>query len=127
MTRPNRAGKGADAARARTLDTGLRLLHVAVLSGLGLLVELLLIRWLDAQIRPLAYVKNLALIASFLGLGIGYARAGRSRRLHAAAIPLLALALSAGTLVVALPDKLISGPLGPESNLGVGVAAGTVD
>lgn len=99
------------------------LLHIAVLSGLGLFVELLLIRWLDAQIRPLAYVKNLVLIAAFLGLGIGYARAGRSRTLHPMAVLLLALALSAGTLFVALPDKAVIGPAGPESNLGVTAGA----
>lgn len=101
-----------------------RLLHVAVLSGLGLFVELLLIRWLDAQVRPLAYVKNLALIASFLGLGIGYARPGHSRVLSAAAVPLLALALTAGTLVALFPEITLFGPAGPESNLGVTVAAG---
>src|SRR6266478_5015466 len=126
MTRPKRAGQGADAARTRTrrLDTGLRLLHVAVLSGLGLLVELLLIRWLDAQVRPLAYVKNLALIASFLGLGIGFALARSSRSLFPTAMLLLAIALSVGSIFAALPERAVAGPGGPETNLGVDVAAG---
>ena len=99
-----------------------RLLHVAVLSGLGLFVELLLIRWLDAQIRPLAYVKNLALIASFLGLGIGFALSRSSRSVYPAAIVLLAITLSVGSVFSALPEKAVSGPASPESNLGVEVA-----
>src|SRR5207237_2735366 len=59
--------------RAQAAGLGRRLLHIALLSACGLMLELVLIRWLDAQVRPLAYVKNLALIAAFLGLGIGYA------------------------------------------------------
>jgi SAM-dependent methyltransferase len=124
LTRPKRAAKGSDAAWARTLDAGLRLSHVAVLSGLGLLVELLLIRWLDAQVRPLAYVKNLALIGSFLGLGIGFALARSSRSLFPTAILLLAIALSVGSIFAALPERAVAGPGGPETNLGVDVAAG---
>ncbi|HKQ96563.1 MAG TPA: methyltransferase domain-containing protein [Candidatus Polarisedimenticolia bacterium] len=117
------AGPGEDeSASGRSARADL--LHLAALSGLGLFVELLLIRWLDAQIRPLAYVKNLALIASFLGLGIGYARAGRARTLHPTAVLFLVLALSAGTLFVTLPDNAITGPAGPESNLG-GAAGAT--
>src|SRR5437899_1897161 len=107
MTRPKRAGQGADAARTRTrrLDT-----------GLGLLVELLLIRWLDAQVRPLAYVKNLALIASFFGLGIGFALARSSRSLFPTAMLLLAIALSVGSIFAALPERAVAGPGGPETN-----------
>jgi len=107
------------------MPSGRRLLHVALLSGLGLIVELLLIRWLDAQIRPLAYVKNLALIASFLGLGIGFALSRSARSLFPTAILLLAIALTVGSIFAALPERAISGPGGPESNLGVDVAAGT--
>ena len=103
------------------------MLHVALLSGLGLFVELLLIRWLDAQVRPLAYVKNLALIASFLGLGIGFALSRSSRSLYPAAVVLLAVTLSVGSIFVALPEKAVSGPGGPESNLGVNVAVATSD
>ena len=124
MTRPDPAGEEGDVARARALGAGRRLLHVGILSGLGLLVELLLIRWLDAQVRPLAYVKNLALIASFLGLGIGFALSRSSRSLYPTAILLLAIALSVGSIFAALPERAVAGPGGPETNLGVDVAAG---
>jgi SAM-dependent methyltransferase len=124
MTRPDPAGEEAEAVRARALDAGRRLLHVGILSGLGLLVELLLIRWLDAQVRPLAYVKNLVLIASFLGLGIGFALSRSSRSLYPTAILLLAIALSVGSVFAALPERAVAGPGGPETNLGVDVAAG---
>ena len=109
---------------ARWIETtshGRQLFHVAILSGLGLFVELLLIRWLDTQVRPLAYVKNLPLIASFLGLGIGFALADRSRHLFAFAIPLLVLALGTGAL---LGGTMLFGPAGLESNLGMEVATG---
>lgn len=105
-----------------------RLFHIAVLSACGLFIELVLIRWLDAQVRPLAYVKNLPLIASFLGLGIGYATAFRRRPL----VPYVALLL-ASLVVVAVTfsatggEKLQSGPGGPESNLGTLVAESSVD
>ena len=124
MTRPAPVGEEAEAARARALGAGRRLLHVGILSGLGLLVELLLIRWLDAQVRPLAYVKNLVLIASFLGLGIGFALSRSSRSLYPTAILLLAIALSVGSIFAALPERAVAGPGGPETNLGVDVAAG---
>ena len=77
-------------ARIASLSRRRRLLEVALLSGLGLFVELLLIRWLDVHVRPLAYVKNLPLIASFLGLGIGFALSDRGRSLLPFAAPLLA-------------------------------------
>jgi SAM-dependent methyltransferase len=103
-----------------------RLVRVAILSALGLYVELLLIRWFDAQVRPLAYAKNLVLVASFLGLGIGYALSRSRRDLSAGAVALLALTLSFGTWF-AFPVTVVSGPAGPEANLGVAPAAGAAD
>src|SRR5262245_1265837 len=112
---------------ARSLAPGRRLAHVAALSALGLVVELLLIRWLDAQVRPLAYVKNLVLIASFLGLGIGFALSRSARSLYPAAVVLLVLALTAGSVFALLPDRAVAGPGGPEANLGMDVAADASD
>lgn len=40
-------------------------------SYLGLYFELLIIRYLSTEIRTFAYLKNLPLIASFLGIGLG--------------------------------------------------------
>ncbi|MCC6157667.1 MAG: hypothetical protein IT350_06405 [Deltaproteobacteria bacterium] len=48
-----------------------------------LFLELLLIRWISTEVRVFAYFKNLALIAAFLGLGLGFATAARPRGLPA--------------------------------------------
>ncbi len=92
---------------------------MAVLSGVGLFCELLLIRWLDAEIRPLAYVKNLPLIASFLGLGIGFAIAGRRRSSFPLSVVLLALVLAVGSACADRFGATLAGPIGPEINLGI--------
>lgn len=95
------------------------LARVALVSALGLFVELLLIRWLDVQVRPLAFVKNLPLIASFLGLGLGYASPARPRPLVPAAGLLLAVVLLAGLASDAPGGGTVAfGPVGDESNLG---------
>jgi SAM-dependent methyltransferase len=41
-------------------------------SFICLFLELLLIRWISVEIRIFAYFRNLVLIASFLGLGLGF-------------------------------------------------------
>src|SRR5438309_5727791 len=51
------------------------------ISFLCLYLELIVIRWLSSEIRIFAYLKNLPLIASFLGLGLGCACAQRRRNL----------------------------------------------
>lgn len=48
-------------------------------SFLSLFLEVLLIRWCGAEIRILAYLKNLTLLGCFLGLGLGYASSSRRR------------------------------------------------
>jgi hypothetical protein len=92
---------------------------VALLSGLGLSVELLLIHWLDVHVRPLAYLKNLPLIASFLGLGIGFALAGWARSLLRFALPLFFAALifasavrGRANLAPALASNMVGSVLG---------------
>jgi hypothetical protein len=44
-----------------------------LISALGLFVELIFIRWAASELRVLAFYKNFALIAAFLGLGLGFA------------------------------------------------------
>lgn len=51
------------------------------MSFLALYYELVVIRWLASEVRVFAYFKNLPLLASFLGLGVGCALAGRRPRL----------------------------------------------
>ena len=111
-------------ARIASLSPRRRLLEVAVLSGLGLFVELLLIRWLDVHVRPLAYVKNLPLIAGFLGLGIGFALAGRGRSLLPFAAPLLAAAIGIGAW---MSTTTWVGPEGLELNLGIDSTTATAE
>lgn len=49
-----------------------------VVSALSLFIEIFLIRWISTEIRVMAYFKNGVLLASYLGLGIGFAwRDGR--------------------------------------------------
>ena len=43
----------------------------------GLFVEIMLIRWMGTEVRVFAYFQNLALIACFLGFGLGCYWLGR--------------------------------------------------
>ncbi len=63
--------------------------RLVLLAFLMLFVELTLIRWLGANVVYLAYFSNIVLLGSFLGIGLGFLRAGRSER------PLLPLAPAA--------------------------------
>ena len=47
-------------------------------SALMLLLELALIRWLPSHVIHLGYYSNVVLLGSFLGIGIGFLRAGRA-------------------------------------------------
>lgn len=47
---------------------------LCLISFLALYAELVVIRWLASEVRVFAYFKNLPLMASFLGLGLGCAR-----------------------------------------------------
>jgi len=44
-----------------------------LISSLSLFTELIFIRWVASELRILAFYKNFALIAAFLGLGLGFA------------------------------------------------------
>jgi Spermine/spermidine synthase domain len=52
-------------------------LRLVLLSFLMLFVELALIRWIGANNVHLAYLTNFVLLASFLGIGIGFLRSDR--------------------------------------------------
>jgi hypothetical protein len=73
-------------------------------SFLLLFVELALIRWTAANNVYLAYVTNFVLLASFLGIGVGFLRAGSARHLLGLA-PVALLALIA--FVLAFPVSLV--------------------
>ena len=71
-------------------------LWIALASGAGLFVELMLIRWHSSSFMLFAYYKNVSLLAAFLGLGIGYALG--PRRPVTTPLVLPALAVQVGTL-----------------------------
>ena len=52
--------------------------RLVLASFLMLFVELVLIRWLGAHIAYLSFFSNFVLLGSFLGIGIGFLRGGRS-------------------------------------------------
>src|SRR5881628_81813 len=75
------------------------------LSLLMFFVELALIRWTAANNVHLAYVTNFVLLASFLGIGVGFLLAGSTRELFRWA-PIALAALVA--FVLAFPVKLVA-------------------
>ncbi|TML86414.1 MAG: spermidine synthase [Actinobacteria bacterium] len=78
-------------------------LRLVLLSFLMLFVELALIRWTGANNVHLAYLTNFVLLASFLGIGVGFLRAERGPELFPWAP--VALALLVG-FVLAFPVDL---------------------
>lgn len=52
-------------------------LRLVALSGLMLFIELALIRWTGSNVLHLSYFSNFVLLGSFLGIGLGFLRAGR--------------------------------------------------
>lgn len=67
--------------------------RLTIASFLTLFGELALIRWMGAEVRIFAYVKNLTLLLCFLGFGLGCALARRPVRWRASATALLGLLL----------------------------------
>ncbi|MEP6696482.1 MAG: hypothetical protein ABJA34_06330 [Pseudonocardiales bacterium] len=55
--------------------------RLVLASALMLFVELALIRWTGSNILHLSYFSNFVLLGSFLGVGLGFLRAGRRRDL----------------------------------------------
>ena len=54
--------------------------RLVVASALMLFTELMLIRWLGANLLNLAYFSNIVLLGSFLGIGLGFLMAKPGRR-----------------------------------------------
>ncbi len=73
------AGASPANSSARRTELG-RQLFLA--SFLALYFELLVIRYLSTEIRTFAYLKNLPLIATFLGIGMGMILGSRTERLR---------------------------------------------
>jgi spermidine synthase len=73
---------------------------LAVISGLGLFLELMMIRWISSEITMFAYFKNFVLIACYLGFGLGCYMCRRKANLFALLLPLAAI-----VVLVKLPWK----------------------
>jgi SAM-dependent methyltransferase len=82
------------ARRPRWLDANAARLFLCGLAAL--FWELVLIRWLGASIRIVAYFSNLVLISAFFGLGAGALMTRFSWRLEKLIAPLVALAAMLG-------------------------------
>jgi Spermine/spermidine synthase domain len=92
--------------RGRVLPDRPRLL---LASFLMLFVELALIRWTAANDIFLAHLTNFVLLASFLGIGIGFLLAGSERDLFPFGPPALAVLVG---FLLAFPVQTVDGPHG---------------
>lgn len=90
------------------------LLLIGLVSAAALLLEMVLVRWVAAEIRIFAYMHNLVLVACFLGFGLGCYRASQEPRW----IRGLA-ALGAIALIVTDPFRL---GIGEHVTQGIGAA-----
>src|SRR5580765_2395799 len=89
-------------------DAGFSGTRLALISLLGLFLEMLIIRWVSSEIRIFAYFKNFVLIACFLGFGMGCYLCRKRINLMPVLIPMMLL-----TTLIVLPwaalRKVISG------------------
>ena len=89
--------------------------RLALVSALGLFLEMLMIRWVSSEARIFSYFKNLVLVACFLGFGLGYYRCRRNVQVMALVSPLLLLTIlfkvpiSQRLILAALPRLLGDG------------------
>ena len=102
--------------------TGPLTARMLALSFLMLFVELALIRWTGSNILYLSYFSNFVLLASFLGIGLGFVRADARRNLF----PLAPIGLAALVAFVRLfpveidrsgSELIFFGALGTQSGL----------
>ncbi len=96
--------------------------RIALISAYILFLEMLLIRWVSAEIRIFAYVNNLALLACFIGLGAGMFYSGRKTHPF---LPWILLSLLI-VMVRAIPFVTISDLLSGLSNSNYWDALGVV-
>src|SRR5450432_247713 len=68
-----------------------------------LFVELMLIRWIPANVTYIGYFSNFLLMASFLGIGLGILAGRNGRR-----IPILPFALLLFVVVVVIVQKQLN-------------------
>jgi spermidine synthase len=72
---------------------------IVLVTMVSLLLELVMIRWLASVFPVFSFFKNFTLLACFLGLGAGYAVAGKQPCAPALVLPMLALFVGVITLL----------------------------
>lgn len=82
--------------------------RLVLASSLLLLLELALIRWLGSNVLHLSYFSNIVLLASFLGMGLGFLRAKKGEKRPTYFMPVLAGLLLVVTLVPIGVDRASS-------------------
>jgi spermidine synthase len=98
-------------------------LWVALAAGLGLYVELMIIRIHASYFQLFAYFKNVSLLSCFLGLGIGYARGSRRPLSTPVILPLLALqVICMYVLRFSLGSRFLQNPVSEQLTLGMAQA-----
>jgi spermidine synthase len=113
--------------QAQFLDTfDTKYVDAAILlsAALSLFLELCIIRWQSSVLPFFAFYKNFSLLACFVGLGLGYALAGRERIPLVIVLPLLAWQFIFMTIVrygldVGLNTTI---PFSEQLTMGLGVA-----
>jgi hypothetical protein len=111
------AGSGSEGGRRTSVLTRLRPAgavltdrrRLVLASFLMLFVELALIRWTAADIVYLSHLTNFVLLASFLGIGIGFLRGGAARDLFPLA-PVALATLIGFVLLFPVAIVALSGP-----------------
>jgi SAM-dependent methyltransferase len=115
------AGQDRDACTPLLASPALRLFACGLLT---LFWELVLIRWLGASIRVIAYYSNFVLTAAFFGLAAGSLLAARREtRLDRGIFPALALCVSLGS---GLAGVLHKNPSWDQEHVWQGAPAGVV-
>jgi spermidine synthase len=103
---PARAGRAAAVARRPRLPGPGDRTRLVLASALMLFVELALIRWTSSNNLYLVHMTNFVLLASFLGIGLGFLRAGAGRDLFPLGPVLLAVLVA---FVLAFPIRTGTG------------------
>jgi hypothetical protein len=96
-----------DPAELRAASYG----RLALISGLSLFLELLMIRWVTSEISLFAYFKNFVLVACFLGFGLGCMLCRRRIHVNVMIAPLLLLTI------------ILTAPVSPLHNMIAGLPA----
>ena len=100
---------------------------IAIAAGLGLFIELSIIRIHSSYFQLFAYFKNLSLLSCFLGLGIGYSFSRVKLFSLNWTFPIIALQLSFMYLVKDTPITLFfQNPISEIWNMGQSIAIGSL-